>query len=266
MNRYHRRCCRSPGWSAFISGTVLPRALDGIDLGPRVLELGPGYGASTRPLAARVRSLTVLEYDPLLAARLRAELGSVRVVHGDATSMGFGAGSFSAVVCFTMLHHLPGAAAQDRLFAEAARVLRPGGVFAGTDSRPSLRWRLVHLGDVCTPSIRARCSAGWKQPGSPGLPWTRTSGWFVSPPTGPARKERPGPARKERPGPARKERPGPARQHDRGRRGRSGRTWHVTAGRPTVKGPGNTTAGLAVPRIPPGGVACRLAAYGLPSG
>jgi len=130
---------------------VLPRALDGIDLGPRVLELGPGYGASTRPLAARVRSLTVLEYDPLLAARLRAELGSVRVVHGDATNMGFGAGSFSAVVCFTMLHHLPGAAAQDRLFAEAARVLRPGGVFAGTDSRPSLRWRLVHLGDVCTP-------------------------------------------------------------------------------------------------------------------
>ena len=134
-----------------MAGTVLPHALDGIDLGHRVLELGPGYGASTRPLAAWARSLTVLEYDPLLAARLRAELGTVRVVTGDATSMGFGAGSFSAVVCFTMLHHLPGAAAQDRLFAEAARVLRPGGVFAGTDSRPSLRWRLIHLGDTCTP-------------------------------------------------------------------------------------------------------------------
>jgi SAM-dependent methyltransferase len=151
MNRYHRRRCRSRGWSDFMAGTVLPHALDGIDLGHRVLELGPGYGASTRPLAARARSLTVLEYDPLLAARLRAELGSVRMVTGDATSMGFGAGSFSAVVCFTMLHHLPGAAAQDRLFAEAARVLRPGGVFAGTDSRPSLRWRLIHLGDICTP-------------------------------------------------------------------------------------------------------------------
>jgi len=151
MNRYHQRRCRSRGWSDFMAGTVLPHALDGIDLGARVLELGPGYGASTKPLAARVRSLTVLEYDPLLAARLRADLGSVRVVTGDATSMGFGAGSFSAVVCFTMLHHLPGAAAQDRLFAEAARVLRPGGVFAGTDSRPSLRWRLIHLGDTCTP-------------------------------------------------------------------------------------------------------------------
>jgi SAM-dependent methyltransferase len=151
MNRYHRRRCRSPGWSALMAGTVLPRALDGIDLGPRVLELGPGYGASTRPLAARARSLTVVEYDPLLAARLHAELGSVRVVRGDATSMGFGAGSFSAVVCFTMLHHLPGPAAQDRLFTEAARVLLPGGVFAGTDSRPSLRFRLIHLGDTCHP-------------------------------------------------------------------------------------------------------------------
>jgi SAM-dependent methyltransferase len=50
-----------------------------------------------------------------------------------------------------MLHHLPGPAAQDRLFAEAARVLRPGGVFAGTDSRPSLRFRLIHLGDTCHP-------------------------------------------------------------------------------------------------------------------
>jgi SAM-dependent methyltransferase len=134
-----------------MAGSVLPHALDGLDLGPRVLELGPGYGASTGPLATRARSLTVLEADPLLADRLRAELGSVRVVNGDATSMGFGAGSFSAVVCFTMLHHLPGAAAQDRLFAEAARVLRPGGVFAGTDSRSSLRWRLIHLGDICTP-------------------------------------------------------------------------------------------------------------------
>ena len=151
MNRYHRRLCRSPGWSAYIAGTVLPRALDGVTLGPRVLELGPGYGASTRPLAARAPSLTALESDPALAARLRAELGSVRVVNGDATSIGFGAGSFSAVVCFTMLHHLPGTAAQDRLFAEAARVLRPGGVFAGTDSQPSLRFRLIHLGDTCTP-------------------------------------------------------------------------------------------------------------------
>ena len=182
MNRYHRRCCRSPGWSAFMAGTVLPHALDGIDLGPRVLELGPGYGASTRPLAARARSLTVLEYDPLLAARLRAELGSVRVVHGDATNMGFGAGSFSAVVCFTMLHHLPGATAQDRLFAEAARVLRPGGVFAGTGqpAQPALApdppRRHLHPhrpGHVARPAGNCRVHQGCRGRGRAAGPFRR---------------------------------------------------------------------------------------------
>ncbi|MEU6271627.1 hypothetical protein ABZ871_04240 [Streptomyces populi] len=47
-----------------------------------------------------------------------------------------------------MLHHVPTAAHQDRVFAEAARVLRPGGVFAGSDSRPSLRFRLLHVRDT----------------------------------------------------------------------------------------------------------------------
>jgi SAM-dependent methyltransferase len=152
LNRYHQRLCRSPQWAAYVAGTVVPRVLDGVPLGDRVLELGPGYGASTRPLAARTMSLTALESDPGLARRLRAELGtSVTVIDGDATRMSFGAGTFSAVVCFTMLHHLPSAAAQDRLFAEAARVLAPGGVFAGTDSQLSWRFRLIHLADTCNP-------------------------------------------------------------------------------------------------------------------
>jgi SAM-dependent methyltransferase len=50
----------------------------------------------------------------------------------------------------TMLHHLPSTAAQDRLFAEAWRVLEPGGTFCGCDSRPNLRWRLLHVLDTCT--------------------------------------------------------------------------------------------------------------------
>jgi SAM-dependent methyltransferase len=148
MNRYHRRRCRSPAWSAFMAGTVLPRALDGIDLGPRVLELGPGYDASTRPLAARARSLTVLEYDRLVAARLRAEPGSVRVVRGDATNMGFAAGSFSAVVCFTMLHHLTGPACMPGGDAAAGATRshpaaeRPGGPRLGWRSWNTVRWEV----------------------------------------------------------------------------------------------------------------------------
>jgi len=53
-------------------------------------------------------------------------------------------------VCFTMLHHLPSAAAQDRLYAEAGRVLRPNGRLAGSDSRWGPLFALAHIGDTCT--------------------------------------------------------------------------------------------------------------------
>jgi SAM-dependent methyltransferase len=56
--------------------------------------------------------------------------------------------AFDGAVCFTMLHHVPSAALQDRLLAEVARVLRPGGVFAGADSRYSRAFRLLHLFDT----------------------------------------------------------------------------------------------------------------------
>ena len=50
-----------------------------------------------------------------------------------------------------MLHHLASADAQDRVFSEAARVLRPGGVFAGTDSVDRPEFRELHVDDICVP-------------------------------------------------------------------------------------------------------------------
>ena len=50
-----------------------------------------------------------------------------------------------------MLHHVSTAAAQDGLFCEARRVLRPGGVFVGFDGLDSLLFRLVHLADGYLP-------------------------------------------------------------------------------------------------------------------
>jgi SAM-dependent methyltransferase len=55
---------------------------------------------------------------------------------------------FSAVVSFTMLHHIPTPALQDRFFQEAWRTLKPGGIFAGVDSLPSVLMHLFHLGDT----------------------------------------------------------------------------------------------------------------------
>jgi SAM-dependent methyltransferase len=47
-----------------------------------------------------------------------------------------------------MLHHVPSPALQNSLFAEAGRVLRPGGVFAGYDSLSSIPFRLFHTFDT----------------------------------------------------------------------------------------------------------------------
>jgi SAM-dependent methyltransferase len=54
----------------------------------------------------------------------------------------------SGAVSLTMLHHVPSPALQDRLLAEVRRVLKPGGVFAGSDSRWSLGFHLIHLWDT----------------------------------------------------------------------------------------------------------------------
>ena len=63
--------------------------------------------------------------------------------------MQFPDASFDSAVCFTMLHHVPSRELQDRLLAEACRVLKAGGLFAGSDSTTSFRFRLFHLFDTC---------------------------------------------------------------------------------------------------------------------
>jgi ubiquinone/menaquinone biosynthesis C-methylase UbiE len=130
----------------------VPWVLDGVDLGERALELGPGPGLTTERLRHRTAHLTAVDVDRPDAVALaeRYAAGNVTAVQGDATDLPFPDGSFTAVVCMTMLHHLPSTAAQDRLFAEAFRVLAPGGTFCGCDSRPNLRWRLLHVLDTCT--------------------------------------------------------------------------------------------------------------------
>lgn len=150
MNLIHRWLCRSAGWRQALEQTMLPWALEGIELGDNLLEIGPGPGLTTDLLRQRVPQMTALEVDPHLGAALKARMRAtnVRVMEGDATKMPFEDHSFSAVIALTMLHHVPSPALQDRLLAEAYRVLRPNGVFTGIDSTLSLRFRLIHLGDT----------------------------------------------------------------------------------------------------------------------
>ena len=153
MNWFHRQVCGSGGWRSLLEKELLPWALQEVELGDDVLEIGPGPGATTDLLRDRTKRLTALEVDATAAATLqkRLEGSGVRVIHGDGAATPFADGSFSGVVSLTMLHHVPTAALQDRLLAEARRVLRPGGVFAGFDGVGSFLFRLVHLGDMYTP-------------------------------------------------------------------------------------------------------------------
>jgi ubiquinone/menaquinone biosynthesis C-methylase UbiE len=155
VNAIHNFLCSSRWWSRRVESKLLPWAVGGLDLGDRVLELGPGFGATTRLLARKLGTghLTALELDERYCHQLRTELGNaVQVVQGDATTLPFEDAQFSAVLCFTMLHHIPLSEQQDQAFAEVVRVLRPGGVFAGTDSVGTGRlFKLIHVGDTLRP-------------------------------------------------------------------------------------------------------------------
>ena len=109
MNLLHRLVCRSALWRWMVERWVIPWALDGLDLGEDVLELGPGPGLTTDVLRERAARLTAVEIDPRLASSLQERMKNtnVEVAEVDATAMPFPDGSFSAVLSFTMLHHVP---------------------------------------------------------------------------------------------------------------------------------------------------------------
>lgn len=153
MNAEHLRLCASDEWRDILRDLILPYALDHADLGDDVLEIGPGPGRTTELLQAELPRLTALELDEALAASLASRLAgtNVEVVQGDATSMPFEDGRFTGAVSFTMLHHVPTVELQDQLFAQVARVLRPGGVFVASDGVASEDLAALHADDTYNP-------------------------------------------------------------------------------------------------------------------
>lgn len=137
-------------------GERLPWALGDAELGTDVLELGPGPGFTTDLLRLRTERLSAIEIDAKLAKDLSLRLkdSNVTVVNGDATAMPFADEQFSGAVSFTMMHHVPSQALQDQLLREVRRVIRPGGIFVGADSRLGanarrrLFMRAIHIGDT----------------------------------------------------------------------------------------------------------------------
>jgi len=112
-----------------VEATVLLDEL--LEVGGRdVLDVGCGEGWLVRRLAKA--GARVVGVDPLAAALERARREGpadhpARYVEGVAEALPFPAAGFDVIVFFNSLHHVP----EDRMdaaLAEAARVLRPGGV------------------------------------------------------------------------------------------------------------------------------------------
>jgi SAM-dependent methyltransferase len=153
MNESHLKYLASPEWAHTVETELLPYIEAAGDLGDEVLEIGPGPGITTDLLRQRVRRLTAVEMDPSLGAGLQERLGgtNVTVIVADATQAGLPSSHFSTAACFSVLHHMPSADHQDRLFTELHRVLRPGGLFVGQDSLDLEPIRLGHADDTFTP-------------------------------------------------------------------------------------------------------------------
>jgi SAM-dependent methyltransferase len=153
VNKAHERC-GSDEWRQAIREVILPWALGETDLGDDVLEVGPGYGATTDVLSRSLPRLTSVEIDDELAAMLTqrfADVPGVEIVCGDATALSYADGRFTGAACFTMLHHVATDELQDRLFAEVARVLRPGAPLVASDSLASAELEAHHEGDTYNP-------------------------------------------------------------------------------------------------------------------
>jgi ubiquinone/menaquinone biosynthesis C-methylase UbiE len=153
MNENHARVCTSPEWAEHIQTEILPVLTRDADLGKEMLEIGPGPGAATEWLRHRVARLIAVEVDEAAAAALAGRYAgtNVEIVTGSAAELTYPDESFDSAGCFTMLHHVPTLALQNKILAEAFRVLRPGGVLIGSDSLASSHLHDFHEADTYNP-------------------------------------------------------------------------------------------------------------------
>ena len=107
-----------------------------------VVDLGSGTGLSTRAWAARADEVVGVEASPEMRAQAEAatSLGNVRFVQAYAQETGLPDGVADIVTCSQSFHWME----PEPTLAEAARILRPGGVFAAYDYDwpPVVHWEV----------------------------------------------------------------------------------------------------------------------------
>jgi SAM-dependent methyltransferase len=92
----------------------------------RVADLGAGTGLLSRTLQSCGHEVVSLDPDPAMLARLRAADPGARAVHAAAEHLPLASNTVDAVAAGQSYHWMDA----ERVPAEIARVLRPGGTFA----------------------------------------------------------------------------------------------------------------------------------------
>ncbi len=118
---------------AFVRDLLAFAAQEDRTLGRDILDLGTGTARIPVELCLQAPSLRVMAADAssemLELARYHIEinhmLDRIQLHRTDAKKLVFGSSFFDAVISNSLVHHLP---QSDAFFAEALRVLRPGGL------------------------------------------------------------------------------------------------------------------------------------------
>jgi ubiquinone/menaquinone biosynthesis C-methylase UbiE len=134
---------QAEGYAALTRAASPPPSSDlaiqlGAGPGDAVLDLACGPGSLSLQLAPYVREVTGLDLTPGMLEQARAAQATqgalnVRWIEGDAAHVPFPDASFDLVVSRAAFHHFETPAA---VFAEMARVCRPGGHIAVSDVTP----------------------------------------------------------------------------------------------------------------------------------